>query len=278
MLIEGREAASSRLRAYLIGDVLQHQGHEVLYDPPAVTPVDAAVFVKWGDQETFAAWRAAGAKVVFDMPDYWPHQVPLAAHADAVTVNTPGVFDLYRDRNPVLIPDALDVTPASPLKTGQAPDVLSVCWYGGWYSIENAAMVGRACQALGLTFVMITGFPADIPAPSYPVEIVPWSLETIDQAITACDVAACPSARPHASPNRPLKAWALGMPVAGTPIRSYVEVGLRHQATTLDEWITALETLRDPALRQADADAGWITTRAFRAEVLAERWLEVLTR
>jgi hypothetical protein len=114
-----------------------------------------------------------------------------------------------------------------------------------------------------------------------------WNLDSVDKDLVACDVVACPYVLDGPWPaawvaskgeNRVYKAWALGLPVIGTPIPSYVAAGLVHQATTAREWALAFKALASREARQKDAARGQAIALSHCADKVALRWLEVMTR
>ena len=239
----GRTVASSRLRVWKIADALARQGHTVLFAPSdaKVQTCQAAVVQKRMDLgPRMQRWRAAGVKVVWDIDDYHPYQPP----ADVVTIGAERLRELYPQG--VSIPDALDVKPDSPIKDKHG-ELRRVCWFGISENQYHAQHVYEACQELDLelTIIMEPG-----PRRFAQARYVRWSLETVDREITACDLAACSYVFDGKWPaqwvaakgeNRLFKAWALGMPVIGTPIQAYVDAGLEHLAATRAEWVEALE-------------------------------------
>ena len=75
--------------------------------------------------------------------------------------------------------------------------------------------------------------------------------------------------------NRLLKAWALGMPVAGAGIESYCDHGMRYFAQTTEHWVHVFGLLRSMSARQADAELGRATALKNSASIIAQKWLEV---
>jgi hypothetical protein len=271
-----RTVASSRLRVWKIADALARLGHTVVFEPPEAKAqrADAIVVQKRMDLgPRIHAWRAAGARVVWDIDDYCPYPAP----ADVVTIGSERLRELYPQG--VLIPDALDVSPDSPIKDEHG-ELRRVCWFGISENQYHAQHVYEACQQLGLelTVIMEPG-----PRRFAQARYVRWSLETVDRHITACDLAACSYVFGGKWPaqwvaakgeNRLYKAWALGVPVVGSPIQAYVDAGLEHLAADEHEWVEALQAMRPPEVRAAQAARGRKLALASAAGPIAQRWIK----
>lgn len=270
----GINLASSRLRVYYPAWQLARRGHKVTMLSHSISlnwrPY-TIMFQKRSDgaiKKLIESHRMLGAHIVVDCDDWLPDMQEVAQLADVVTVDTPAKLELFP--NAVVIPDALDVSESAPLKTEHNDDLRRVVWFGNLENKYHADIVNAACCALNIEFHCIsTGN---------------WFMNTIDHELIKYDLAVCPYVfdGDHSaewinskSANRPLKSWALGLPVAGTPIPSYIDVGLQYQAQTLDEWVAALTTLRDPALRAADAARGRDVALQYSADKIAVKWLEV---
>lgn len=285
-----RSMASSRLRAWMIGDALERMGHEV-YLPnqfwPATLP-DVMVFQKVFHANAIAEmkeYRRRGVRIVWDCDDYIPNG-PVGC-ADVVTVDTPAKLDLYP--NAVVIPDALDIEDGDLwVKSGHAATLQSVVWFGNADNVYHAGAVAEACRELGLQLKIITQIDALKAGDTPPdARLIEWNPNTVDAHIARADVAACSYVLQgrwseawvkSKSANRLLKAWGLGMPVVGTPIPSYMAAGLGHWATTADEWVTALAMMQSAAVRAEDGERGLLIANNYRAEVVANKWLEVFER
>jgi hypothetical protein len=220
------------------------------------------------------AWRRRGTRVVWDVDDYHRYQPA----ADVVTIGSQRLRELYPDG--VFIPDALDTDSGAPVKQHHA-ELRRVCWYGISANLYHAQPVYEACLQLGLELTVIT----DIGSRKFSkARYLPWSLESVDRDIVACDLVACPyvfdgdwsaSWVKAKGENRLLKAWGLGMPVVGTPIQSYLDCGLKRLATTTKEWVDALDQMRSPATRSMEAENGRQQALRHTADRVAASWLEV---
>jgi glycosyltransferase involved in cell wall biosynthesis len=225
--------------------------------------------------------RKEGVRVVWDCDDYIEGGPVFAA--DVVTVDTPAKRDLYPEA--LVVPDALDVQGGTPVKSEHRARLGRVVWVGNPENVYHAANVAEACAELQLEFVVIT----DTTKLKLPFEAraVNWSASQVDALMQDCDVAACSYVKDGPWPetwvrsksaNRLLKAWGLGLPVVGTPIPSYLDAGLRYQATTVEEWEDALRRMSDPAVREADARRGHAIAQQYRADRVAWQWWEVFER
>lgn len=278
-----RSFASSRLRAWMVGDALSRLGHQVTFNAdPNETTADVYVFQKRFDlPDMMCDLRTIGKPVIWDCDDCIPDGP--VEYADLVTVDTPVKRALYPGA--VVIPDALDVSEKATMKADHTNELNQVVWFGNADNLYHAANVAEACKRLDLRMVVITQIDkVSVEQRELAGAWHEWDLSTIDDLLTSCDLAACSyvfdGEWPHAwvnskSANRMLKAWGLGLPVIGTPIPSYVEAGLVHQATTVEEWRRELDVMRSSVARLKDAQYGMAIASAYRADLIAERWLEV---
>lgn len=287
-----REFASSRLRVWKIADALQAMGHDVSINGQKGTifKPDVSVYQKVFDKRLLMqVERANGTTVIFDCDDMIPDgPVDLA---DVVTVDTPFKRSLYPTAE--VIPDCLDVDETAAygrlhsawlrLKRDR---ITRVAWVGNVENVYHAEHVATACQRLGIELVCITNVGSEKFSPAFDATFVQWRLDTVDDVLGSCDVAACSYIVDGGewssdwvlakSANRVLKAWALGIPVIGTPIPSYIGVGVRYKAATADEWVAALDSLQPRSARIEDAERGLEIARQYRAENVAKQWMEVM--
>lgn len=274
-----RTFASSRLRAFKPGEALAKMGHTIAFNPP--DPLDAEVLVvqkRAGCEGLMREARARGMRVVLDVDDFIP-SMPFA-EADVVTVDTAYKRE-HLWQNAVVVPDALDTEADSPRKDDHAIDLkraVTVCNAENLYHLQHAA---EACRRHGIELTVITHLNGTNYGETYGVYGVQWSLCTVDAELIEHDLFIAPFVFDGAwspewvkskSANRLYKAWALGLPVAGTPIASYMEAGLRYSATNVADWVHVLTALRSQEAREADAQAGYERAQAFRAERVAEIW------
>jgi hypothetical protein len=277
-----RTLASSRMRVYRVGDALEKRGHQVAYNPFNAAGCSVMVVQKkaaYHLRETMRQARAHGVRVIWDCDD-WLADGPVDL-VDTITVDTPSKRELYPGA--MVVPDALDVDDGAPVKIMHAETLERVVWFGGADNVHHAGNVAEACRRMGLMMTVITNLDRAIWAFDPNVTGVMWGLKTVDGDLVKHDAAVCsyvPDPRGlewvHSkSANRVLKAWGLGLPVAGTPIPDYVEVGLHYLATTVPEWITVLDQLRDRTAREVDALAGWHVAQKYQADRIAALWERV---
>lgn len=279
----GRDLASSRLRVYAIADVLAARGHAVTFNPSDPLSCDVVVVQKRGDcAEIMARCQAAGVRTVFDVDDYLEGFD--VSRADVVTADTPAKRTLYPQA--VIIPDALDAGTNAPVKTAHADTFTRAVWFGNAENLYHIQPAASACDALGIDLTVITDLDRAAPrAETYGVRGVQWTPFSVDAELIEADVVLLPfvldgGAWSRAwvtskSANRVLKAWALGLPVAATPIPSYVDIGVKYLASTETEWRDALTALQDRAARERDAAYGRLIAQFYTAERLADVWLGV---
>jgi len=279
-----KTTASSRLRVYKIAEVLRRLGDivdiKISYADVGKGDYDLIVVQKRQDfSREMNRWLGNGIPVVFDIDDPTDRIPP---H----TMLTVGSKELQkRHENSVYIPDCLDLPFDYSPKVGHRAELKKVCWFGLACNLYNAKPVYNACCELGMELVVVTDLYGKHEYPEWEhATYIEWELDTVDEVITRCDLVACPyifSGKWNADwiqakgENRLLKAWALGMPVIGTPIPSYVEHGLRYPAMTEPEWVDALSALKDRNLRKQDAERGRLVASERVADNVARKWKEV---
>ena len=288
-----RTVASSRLRVWKIADELKRRGHEVCFpqDSFVLDEYDLVVVQKRMDLASQMN-RFKG----HNWPDRWKGKIPVIFDIDDLNGNIPdcdqltvGSVKLQEAYGGEYIPDALDIEDSFVKKITHNEKLTRVCWFGLACNLYHAEHVKNACQELGLQFVVITDIDGKHDYPKWPgVEYRKWSLETVDSDIVGCDLVVCPYVFNNTKwsnkwveakgENRILKAWGLGMPVAGTPIRSYIQHCLYCNATTPAEWKFLLDVLRWQSLRRDNANNGLPIAMNHHASQIADRWLSVFNK
>lgn len=277
-----RDWASSRLRAWKVADALQELGHTVTMNPPLLPETDVLVVQKRTDVvDAMQIARKRGVRIIYDVDDYIPN-LPVDC-ADVVTVDTPAKQDLYP--RALVIPDCLDIDEHSPVKADHAPRLERIVWYGNAENAYHVRDAYTAARRLGLQLFLITSEPPrELLVQLAGAQWFGWQAQSIDQEIIAHDLVICPyifdgdwpeTWVKSKSANRILKAWALGMPVAGTAIPAYVDAGLKYCASTVADWERTLTTLMDQQARILDANVGLRIAYAFDARSLVYQWLQV---
>lgn len=290
-----REFASSRLRAWKVGDALAALGHEVSFNPDLESvhrTADVVVVQKRFDLEgLMQQWRERGIRVIYDIDDWIPG-APVHC-ADVTTVDTPAKLELYPGS--AVIPDSLDVEANSVRNLEHRDNLRSLVWYGNRENIYHLWNVVLACGELGLGLAIFSNATWDDLHPTMYKErntemwLYSWRGVHMDSLLIEYDLVVCPFTFGHnregqwsdvavrsKSANRLLKGWALGMPVAGTPIPSYAAAGLQYKAESVEDWIRVLNTLQSRELREADANRGYEIAQEFTADKVALKWLSVM--
>jgi len=265
----------------MVGDVMQRMGHTVWYNPPTSRYADVVVLQKRFDLNAqIETWRTNETRVIFDVDD-WMDNGPVD-QVDVVTVDTEAKLALYPGAT--VIPDCLDLPDNAPVKTKHRENLHRVVWYGSgdnYYHTTNAA---EAARRMGLEFVAITDLNNHHYGEEYGITGIQWEIDNVDQHVIDCDLVVCPYVFTgkwsynwvqSKSANRVLKAWGLGLPVAATPIPSYVDIGVQSFATMVDDWLIAYRGLMDRRAREVDAARGWGIAQQYRAERIAQQWLGV---
>lgn len=276
--------ASSRLRVYYPAQALMDKGHTVIIDPDRdqlalldVLIVQKNAWRRWVPEMNHAF--ALGKKVIWDVDDCVDPPEGMYTH---ITIDTPR--KLHRYSTAKIVYDCLDVPPGAAVKQDHALMLQRLVGFCGFDNVYHFRAVAHAADHLGLQLTLITDLSRATFDFSVMVGAEHWTLDSIDAQLIRYDLSVCPYVLdgPHdldwvtsKSANKPLKAWGLGLPVAGSPIPSYVEAGLEYQAFTVRDWITVLEELADVRQRLEDAKRGWAVAQAYTAERMAVRWLEV---
>ena len=280
----GEDTASSRLRVHKVSRELISRGHivRVVTSDMSRKPMDDEIIVVQKRLDLCRVqprWVAAGHRVVFDIDDPTP-KVP--DHS----VMTVGSKELQaQHEGSIYIPDCLDVDDSTVYKKTHNDEVNSVCWFGLSCNLYHAYPVMMACRELELNFVVVTDVDGRVDVPLWPgVDYRPWSRETIDQEIMSHDLITCPYVEGGRwgtewtlckGENRLFKAWALGMPVLGSPIPSYLEHGLQDCAWTPTEWKDLIEKFQDRKLRAANARNGRKIAIKQTTFKITNQWLKV---
>jgi len=148
---------------------------------------------------------------------------------------------------------------------------LTLVWVGSASTLQGLVrarplleQLGRSIAGLRLRVVCDAPLHLDY----LPVEHVPWTAAGEAGAIAGADVGI--SILPEDDWSRGkcglkvLQYLAAGLPVVGNPVGVTAEQirGAGFLATTTDEWVAAIQRLRDPALRQSLGAAGRATVQA----------------
>lgn len=111
---------------------------------------------------------------------------------------------------------------------------------------------------------------------------VKWNPETWPQDLCNCDVVLCPQraeVQPAKSNVKVTTAMALGLPVICSPIESYKEVVINGEngyiANNFEEWLSALEELKDPKVRERIGKKAKDSVSKYTLESIANDWVSL---
>ena len=290
--------ASARLRCRLPCRYLRETGWKtaVVDDVDRAESFDIVVFQKVYDERMIAlarSLRERGTVVVFDLcddhlynPDGLPELEERAARlrtmldlADAVSVSTPTLAQLVRERNPVVIDDALDefspplavqVLAAVRRRRGRGP--LRLAWYGN-AGLESPPFglihlpklvphLERLHRRHRLRLTVFSNsraaYERALAGAAIPHSYVEWTPRTFVRQFPRHDVCIVPiEPNPFTlakTGNRVALSLRLGVPVIADPIPSFEEFA---PFILLDAWEESLERYAsDAKLRRAHARAG----------------------
>ena len=302
LLVGDERVASSRLQGYLIHRELTSRGvrSRILNEPgPFDTRLhwktprrwweavahrqDVVIFQKVESSRAVRFARTArsmGTRVIFVQADY--RDSPIYPLADRVIVSSEELARQLGNlcRTPItVIEDPVDL----PRDLESAPSDrrrgLRLLWIGSKQNLDALAGLRISLQDRRLADVTLTTV-SDHPGAS-----ISWSPAAVRAALLDADVAVIPCLDTPAalakSNNRLSMFMAAGLPVVASPIPAYADIvepgrtGLL--ARTSDDWIHALETLRDPALRRAiGAEARRAAWERYAPPEIASRWLNVI--
>ena len=277
------DTASSRLRVYKIAVALNQMGHSVRVTTDEVrgTPSEHLIVVqkRLDLRRHMKEWLKRGMRVIFDIDDPLDTEVPPCS---LLTVGSKFLAKQYK--NSIYVPDCLDVDNVNLFKRIHSDKLQKVCWFGNECNLYHAEPVRMACKELGMQLVVVTDLNTKEGLLEWDgVCYQQWDRATVDRRIIDCDLVVCPyvdggrwgeewvNAKGE---NRLLKAWALGLPVVGTPIPSYMEFKIKHTAQTPGEWVSALEVLQKKHLRERDAKRGREIALQSTAHHIAVKWLK----
>ena len=273
--ISDRNTASSRLRVW---NIQPHIPDSQVTIADEYRKGDILIIQKIPDIELLRKAKKEGAKVIYDIDDYYWHDdkyQTMIDEADLVTVDTEEKKRMLNGK-PTVIPDSLDWDGTTKEEYGQG--VIGWTGYG-----NNSQYLNPILNNLPFPIRLITN-------PTWPqfihkdnatnVQSRPWSLEMVDKYMAECDLGLyylpnrefeqCKSA------NKLLKNWAIGIPTYTSPMPAYVEAmeaaGVREKYLVKNdnEWkdikfVPFDEKLRDYAMQ-------------FEASKIAKLWISLLSR
>jgi len=275
-----------RIRVFHVDRWLRGRGwRSGIVEPDRPLDCDTLVFYRQYTRDEHArmlAARHAGKRVLldvaedlFDVPADFPWYRPMIAAADLVVCCSRALADRVRDggAQAIVLEDAVETGFADRRDYG-SHRTLTVGWIGMPENAVHAERLRAPIEAAGHRLVTIHSGPdAD----------VPWDLYGWSRALAACDVAIAPAdvaRQPSKSNNKITSAMALGLPVIAAPLDAYRSIVRDGEngwiARTDDDWIAALERLRDPATRRRIGQAGLAAARPYALDEIGARWAALL--
>jgi glycosyltransferase involved in cell wall biosynthesis len=274
---------------------------------------DVVVFVKAMDarsQEEAERVRAAGGRIVFDanvnyyevwgeydLPGTRPTEeqqrdaVAMTESADVVVADSTYVAEIVRrlNRRVEWVPDNVDlgVFRRRPPHSGRR---LRLAWSGRSHKARPLTLLLEPLAGLDELELLVV---SDAPPPELEqlAEVVPCSFERFDlrgyaRALRSCDAIVSPKRLVNGyelghTEWKITLGMAVGLPAVASPQRSYVDAisadGGGILADCASEWRTALERLRDPAVRDdLGARARKTVEERYATPVVARRYGHLL--
>jgi|SRR6185369_16331210 len=264
------DVASSRLRVYLVASYLNAQ----VGVPEHYEQGDVLIIQKVHDPAELHKARIQGAKIIFDIDDYYwyrsayEHMIEMA---DVVTTDTETKKAelVHINKNVVVIPDALDWdgTVAGRVAEGV------VGWTGhgnnASYLNDIGKDVSRQYQWRLITSEDV-GKHVD-----FPFTFEKWSLETVDKDLAQCEMTA------YYMPDelvgnlkgmhKVLKSWAIGIPCYTSRVPDYVkamaEAGVGEKYL-VDDWSQLTNIGFDERCREY--------AMTYQAQEIAKQWKQII--
>lgn len=218
------EAAPDLFDVYSGGAMPELDGREMLVFQKRHTPADIGLA---------AHAKERGMKVVFDLTDplwWWsPDTVnAMMELADVVTVSSRGLHEIIKDipvvKKVVHIPDRFRPQDFPQVREHEDSRPVKLVWFG--QMMNRGALIGAmpilaymANRGHEFTLRIIdegAGIPLGMSDKAFPIDYIPWTLETINANLLDCDVAVLP---PYPGPwgsmksdNKLAQAWWCGLP------------------------------------------------------------------
>jgi glycosyltransferase involved in cell wall biosynthesis len=306
--------ANVRMRYYDVANWINHYTDDIrneLYRPDR--RYDVAVFLKALDPrltDEAKRARARGSKLIYDANvNYWDvwgeydQSSPcptdeqqrvatwFAEYVDAVVASSSALHETARrlNDNVVWIPDNVNLEQYRGGKVHKADSPLKLIWSGVAHKSAHLMLIREALAELRDVRLLLIS-DRNPPIMGELAKIVPcryrqYRAARFPRTLLAGDVII--------SPKRLLNAYdvghtaykitpgmAQGLPAIASPQQSYVEAladGGGVICETIDEWIEAINRLRDPALRaEMGAKARRTVERCYSTAVVAARYARAL--
>jgi glycosyltransferase involved in cell wall biosynthesis len=274
---------------------------------------DVVVFVKAMDDQARrerVRVQEAGAKAVFDanvnyyeiwgdyhLPNTEPTveqraaAVEMTEHADAVVADSTYILDVVKALNDraTWIPDNVDLRLFRRPRKHRAGTPVRLVWSGRSTKAQPLTLLGQLGEALrGFELVVVSDRePPELEAlrTALPTSFERFDLRRYARTLRTSDVIISPKRLVNAyelghTEWKITLGMAAGLPSLASPQRSYVEAlaeGGGIVADSPEDWIVALEGLRDPGRRaELGARAREIVEERYSTHVVARRYGEFL--
>lgn len=296
--------ASARLQCYNIDLFLRNRGWDstILYKPAhrisdfpissecirqsaLFQPGDIVVFQKLHGPRTIAAMHALRQRdvdTVFVDCDF-PAKTAVAGAATRIVCTSrhlANLYTMYGLRNVEIMPEAYEAS--SPPRKQMRKGPLQCVWFGSMDALKAAEvewidnLIYRKFKSYRLVTVSDSHTSTHV-----------WELPHSWETIARCDISVVPSsdceASRNKSPNRPIQAMALGLPVIAFPVPSYLGV-IEHDRNGYlcrgeEEWTAALTMLGAATNRNRIATSGYrFAKRYFSPSAVADSWCSMFER
>lgn len=252
--------ASSRLRVYNIQPFLD----SIIGIPEKYSSNDILIIQKTPQIEELRKAKRQGAKVVYDIDDYYwkrPEFKVMIDEADIVTVDSEYKAKLLKA---VCIPDSLDWngTEANPEK-----NIIGWTGYG-----NNSVYLNDITLPNKYTLRLITS-PDWMQHYKGKAQSRPWSLEMVDKYLAECEFTIYPLPEGEFEQSKGmhklLKSWAIGIPCYTSPMPDYVkamkEAGVNY---IVKDWSKLKNIGFDPKCKEY--------AMKYKPEIIAKQWKKIL--
>jgi hypothetical protein len=277
--IQDKNTASSRLRVWNIQPFIPNSKIAIANK---YTKDDTVVIQKIPDIELLRTAKSQGARVIYDIDDYYWSDVKyheMLDECDHITVDTEVKKEIIEKFHNLkgkvtVIPDSLDWDGTIKEKTGSG--VIGWTGYG-----NNSQYLNPILKNLPFPIRLIT--TADWTNYIHKDNVVnvqsrPWSLAMTDKYLAECDLGLyyLPDGEFEQCKgmHKLLKNWAIGIPTYTSPMPDYVKamkeagVGEKYLVKSIEDWknikfVKFDEKLRDYAMK-------------FKPEEIAKQWIKLL--
>ena len=265
------------IKSRVIADYRQNHKYEVRN---MLGEANVVVFTQFGeyDLELMKHLKSSGIKVIRDICEAvygYPYEAECFDEADAISVCSTKLEELTKDQGhykTYVIKDPIEpVEPENPVLYEDRCERPKAVFMGhGGNSFLVSDVLKPVIEKAGYDLVLITEWDdAD----------VKWDINTWPDEMSKCDVALCPQRvdiQPAKSNVKVTTAMALGLPVIGSPLPSYLEI-IEHGkngyiCSSNDEWYEALVALKDPVKRKEIGEAGKASVKSYTVASIARNW------